>query len=126
MIVSSGKVSFGFYLVHGPVMWIVGDRLIAVVGRPRRTAESRIPGWINLLPLPDAGPLGLELNALVPHLILLPLTLWLGGVVTKLIDLPSVRLSKWLFKQRSDTTKGIENNNEMKAMLPYYSDQQAR
>ena len=107
-------------------MWIVGDRLIAAVGRPRRTAKTRIPGWINVFPLTDAGPLGLELNALVPHLILLPLTLWLGGVVTKLVDVPSVKLSKWLFKQRCETTKIIDNDSEMKAMLPYYNDQQPR
>ena len=53
----------------------------------------------------NQGPLGLELNAIAPHLILLPLTLWLGAVVTKLVDLPSARLSKSLFRQRNDNSK---------------------
>lgn len=71
-------------------MWTVGDRLIATVGRPRVTAEKRVPGWINLFPISDEGPLGLEINALVPQHILLPLTLWLAAVVTQLVDVPSV------------------------------------
>lgn len=54
---------------------------------------------MNLMPLSNAGPLGLEINAVVPQLILLPCTLYFAGVVTKLFDEPSVTLAKWLFKQ---------------------------
>ena len=122
----TGKISFGFYLVHGPVMWTVGDRLNAAVGRPRGGAGERAPGWTNLFPLSDAGPLGLEINALVPHIILLPLTLWLAGVVTKLIDLPSAKLSKWVFQQRIQSPKALAADSEMEAMLVHYSEQLPR
>jgi hypothetical protein len=44
-----------------------------------------------------AGPLGLEPSFLAPHLILLPFTLWVAEVVTKLIDEPSVRFVAWLY-----------------------------
>lgn len=91
-------------------MWTAGDRLYAAVGRPRRTAETRIPSWIDLYPMSDHGPLGLELNAIAPHLVLLPLTLWLGAVVTKLVDLPSARLSRSLFRQRSECSKILGNS----------------
>lgn len=93
-----GKISFGFYLVHGPVIWTIGDRVLAAVGRPHQGAEERIPSWVNLFPLSDYGPLGLEVNAVLPHLIILPAALYFAGVVTKLFDEPSVTLSKWLFK----------------------------
>lgn len=60
--------------------------------------EERVAGYYNLLPLSDWGPLGLEISALAPQLILLPTTLYFAGVVTKLFDEPSVKFSKWLFK----------------------------
>ena len=104
-------------------MWTVGDRLYAAVGRPRARAEETVPGWTNLFPIPDAGPLGLELNTLVPHIILLPLTIWLAVVVTKLIDMPSLKLSKRLFKQQSQKPRALDADSEMSAMLPSYSDQ---
>jgi hypothetical protein len=44
-----------------------------------------------------AGPLGLELSVLAPHLIILPVTLWLAEIVTKLVDEPSVRFSQWAY-----------------------------
>lgn len=92
-----GKVSFGFYLVHGPCIWTIGDRLLAMVGRPHLGAQQRVPGYMNLFPMSDWGPLGLEINAVAPQLILLPCTLYLAGVVTQLFDQPSMKFSKWLF-----------------------------
>ena len=92
-----GKISYGLYLVHGPVLWTLGDRIYAAVGRLRQNQSAVVPGWINLIPLPSWGPLGLEVNYLIPHLILLPSTLWLAEVVTKLFDEPSVMFSRWLF-----------------------------
>ena len=49
--VIAAKISFGIYLVHGPLIWTVGDRIYAAVGRPRITAPDRIPEWIDILPL---------------------------------------------------------------------------
>lgn len=94
-----GRISFAFYLVHGPVLWLVGDRLYAAVGWPREWHASNAPGWINRFPLPKGGPLGLEPSFLVLHFILLPLTLWLAEIVTKVFDDPSIRLSQWLYKK---------------------------
>ncbi|PYH89276.1 acyltransferase [Aspergillus ellipticus CBS 707.79] len=94
-----GRVSFAFYLVHGPVLWVLGDRLYAAVGWTRDSHALNCPGWINRLPLPRTGPLGLEVNFLLSQLILLPTTLWLAEIVTKLIDEPSVRFAQWLYRR---------------------------
>lgn len=86
-------------------MWTIGDRIYAAVGRPNFAAEDRIPDWINCFPISDGGPVGLEINTIVPHIILLPLTLWMAVVVTKLVDAPSVKLSKYLFGQKKRNVK---------------------
>lgn len=91
-----GRVSFGFYLVHGPVLWTLGDRLYAASGRIREGHIGVIPDWINLLPLPAVGPFGLEINYLVPQFILLSFTLWLAEIVTRCLDEFSVHASRWL------------------------------
>ncbi|KAK3104239.1 hypothetical protein LTR53_018630, partial [Teratosphaeriaceae sp. CCFEE 6253] len=92
-----GRVSYGFYLVHGPVLWTLGDRLYAASGRVREGHVGVVPTWINLFPFSSYGPFGLEINYLVPHLILLPLTLCLAEAITKLIDEPSVKFAQWAF-----------------------------
>lgn len=94
-----GQISFSLYLVHGPVLWILGDRLYASTGWIKEDHAVRAPGWINRFRLPRAGPLGLEVNFLAPQLILLPLTLWLAELVTKMIDEPSVRFAQWLYRR---------------------------
>ncbi|KAF2153586.1 hypothetical protein K461DRAFT_224487 [Myriangium duriaei CBS 260.36] len=91
-----GKVSFTFYLVHGPVLWTLGDRFYAAAGRLRAGHIGVVPGWINLVPLPGYGPFGLEINYLVPMLILLGFTLWLAELGTKFIDEPSVKFAQWV------------------------------
>ncbi|KAL4959063.1 acyltransferase family protein [Aspergillus stella-maris] len=92
-----GRVSFAFYLVHGPVLWVLGDRLYAAVGWARGSHPTSCPGWIDRLPLPRIGPLGMEVSFLAPHLILLPVTLWLAEVVTRVVDGPSVQFASWLY-----------------------------
>ena len=92
-----GRISFALYLVHGPVLWVLGDRLYATLGWYKDTHEAGIPGWINKLHIPKVGPLGLELSFFLAHLVLLPVTLWLAELVTRFIDEPSVRFSKWLY-----------------------------
>ncbi|OBW68935.1 MAG: hypothetical protein AUREO_010130 [Aureobasidium pullulans] len=93
-----GRISYMFYLVHGPIMSTLGDRLYAAVGMQRTNHAIVVPHWIGRFPIPSIGPLGLELNFLLPHLILLPFTLWIGEVLTVLVDDSCVRLAAWLRK----------------------------
>jgi peptidoglycan/LPS O-acetylase OafA/YrhL len=92
-----GRVSFAFYLVHGPVLRILGDRLYVATGWSRESHAIGLPDWINIFPLSKAGPLGLELSFLAPHLIILPVTLWLAEIATKLLDKPSVKFAQWAY-----------------------------
>lgn len=93
-----GRISFALYLVHGPILWTIGERLYAAVGWSRAAnVAANIPGWVDIVPLSKAGPLGLELAFLVPQLILLPLTFWVAEIVTKLFDEPSVKFAQWLY-----------------------------
>jgi peptidoglycan/LPS O-acetylase OafA/YrhL len=94
-----GRISFALYLVHGPVLWTLGDRLYVATGWFKDDHLQYIPWWINAFPLSQKGPLGLELSFLAPHLILLPLTLWVAEVVTKVFDEPSVRFSQWAYEK---------------------------
>ncbi|RDW77621.1 hypothetical protein BP6252_05674 [Coleophoma cylindrospora] len=94
-----GRISFGLYLVHGPVLWILGDRLYAAAGWSRDFNNTGLSSWKNLFPLSTSGPLGLEVAFLAPHLIILPVTLWLAEIATKLFDEPSVRFAGWAYKQ---------------------------
>ncbi|KAL9095096.1 MAG: hypothetical protein Q9165_002699 [Trypethelium subeluteriae] len=92
-----GRHCFALYLVHGPVLWTLGDRVYAAVGWVSDNHRNKIPNWVNIFPMPNVGPLGLELNFLIPHLVLLPVTLWVTEVVTKLFDEPSVKFSQWVY-----------------------------
>lgn len=92
-----GRISYMFYLVHGPVMWTLGDRLYAAVGMSREGHAMGVPGWSNRFPIPKVGPFGLELSFLAAHLILLPFTLWVAEMATALIDDPSVKFCAWLY-----------------------------
>jgi peptidoglycan/LPS O-acetylase OafA/YrhL len=87
-----GKVSYAFYLCHGPVLWTIGDRTYAAVGWIRSNHAAQYPFWVNLLKLPAWGPVGLEFNFLVAQLLLLPTTLWLAGMVTRAIDEPILKV----------------------------------
>ncbi|KAF3028133.1 hypothetical protein E8E15_008835 [Penicillium rubens] len=97
-----GRISFAFYLVHGPVLWTLGDRLYAAVGFVLDSHYENCPWWINRLPLPNVGPLGLEVNFLVANLVLLPLTIWLAEVTTRLVDEPAVKFSQWIYQRALD------------------------
>jgi peptidoglycan/LPS O-acetylase OafA/YrhL len=94
-----GRIAFALYLVHGPVLWILGDRLYAATGWAREAHHEHIPNWIDKFPLSKSGPLGFELSFWVPQLILLPVTLWISQVVTKLFDEPSVKFAQWFYRK---------------------------
>lgn len=97
-----GRVSFSLYLVHGPVLWTIGDRIYTAVGwvGANGTAQAEnIPQWVDRLPLPKYGPMGLELAFLLPHLILLPVTFWCAEMVTRFIDEPAVRFAQAFYRR---------------------------
>ena len=93
-----GKISFGFYLVHGPIMNTLGMRLYHATG-VMHTDYGHLAAWNNVFPLPAFGPLGLEFNFVVAHIILLPFTFWMAEICTKWIDEPSVKFARWIYVQ---------------------------
>lgn len=96
-----GRVSFALYLVHGPILWTLGDRLYTAVGWAGSNGPEQainIPWWVDRLPLSKAGPLGLEPAFLLPHLILLPVTFWCAEMVTRYVDEPAVRFAQWFYR----------------------------
>lgn len=97
-----GRVSFALYLVHGPVLWTLGDRLYTAVGWAASIGPGEVEGlpqWVDRFPLPMYGPLGLEVAFLVPHLVLLPVTFWCAEMVTKFIDEPAVKFAQSLYRR---------------------------
>ncbi|KAF6808572.1 acyltransferase [Colletotrichum plurivorum] len=92
-----GRISFALYLVHGPVLGVLGDRIYTAVGWWKDSEKEHLAHLVDRFLLPRVGPLGLEPAFLIPHLVLLPLTLWLAEVVTRFVDEPSVRFAQWLY-----------------------------
>jgi peptidoglycan/LPS O-acetylase OafA/YrhL len=96
-----GRISFALYLVHGPILNSIGDRVYLAVGWTRAADDRLGPlaGWQNIFPLPKTGPMGLEIAFLVPNLLLLPLTLWVADLVTRAVDEPAVKFAAWLYRR---------------------------
>ncbi|KAH7013909.1 acyltransferase family-domain-containing protein [Ilyonectria destructans] len=94
-----GRISFGLYIIHGPVLWTLGDRLYFATGWQTEEQLQHIPQWSNKFSLPKAGPFGLEISFLVPHIILLPVTCCLAEITTRAIDTPSVKFAAWVYKK---------------------------
>jgi peptidoglycan/LPS O-acetylase OafA/YrhL len=94
-----GRISFALYLVHGPLLWTLGDRLYAAVGFKGKGQMEHIPQWVDKFVLPQTGPVGLEFAFLLPHLILLPITLCMADLVTRAVDQPSVQFSAWVYRK---------------------------
>ncbi|KAH8693979.1 acyltransferase family-domain-containing protein [Talaromyces proteolyticus] len=91
-----GRISYALYLVHGPVLWLLGSRMYAATGWSGDCA-IHVPACENQFSLPKNKPMGLEMSFLLPHLILLPVTLWMAEIVTRLFDQTSVQFSQWLY-----------------------------
>ncbi|PBP16786.1 acyltransferase [Diplocarpon rosae] len=79
-------------LLREPALPVPGPGLLCAVGWTRIRHETGIPMWVDAWPMSRAGPLGLEWAFLVPHLILLPVTLWMAEICTRFIDTPSVQV----------------------------------
>ncbi|KAI1843163.1 hypothetical protein JX266_010690 [Neoarthrinium moseri] len=94
-----GRISYALYLVHGPVLWTLGDRIYTAVGWHSEQQLQNLSHWADKFALSKTGPLGLEISFILPHIILLPATIWLADIVTRLIDEPSVRFAQWLYSR---------------------------
>lgn len=93
-----GNISYALYLVHGAILWTIGDRLYCAVGYARETHSSSMPSWIDIFPLSKAGLLGFEPAVLLPQIILIPLTFWVAEIGTKIFDENSVGFAQWLYQ----------------------------
>ncbi|CAN8099676.1 unnamed protein product [Discula destructiva] len=96
-----GRVSYAFYLVHGPILWTLGDRLYCAVGWAGSNGPEQfvhLAWWVNKLPLPMVGPVGLEVAFLLPHVVLLPVTFWAAEAVMHWLDDPAVKFAQWFLK----------------------------
>lgn len=87
-----GRISFALYLIHIPVQVSFGDVIFRMTGFSR--ASTQPSGFDNWFPLPDVGPLGFEVNFLLPQMIILPVTLYISELVTKIFDEPSVWIGR--------------------------------
>lgn len=85
-----GRISFALYLVHIPIATTIGDRIFRVTGYLRPLTEPS--AWDSWLSIPKIGPLGMELDFLIPQLFLLPITFYIAEIACKLLDEPSVSL----------------------------------
>ncbi|KPM44151.1 hypothetical protein AK830_g2459 [Neonectria ditissima] len=94
-----GRISFGLYLIHGPILWTLGDRLYVAMGWFVTEHLENIPQWANKMTLPKTSPAGLEISYLLPHIILVPVTFGLAELVTRFVDTPSVKFASWLYKK---------------------------
>lgn len=74
--------------------------MYAICGLTDRYTELK--AWENIVRLPAGGPLGLEIQWIVPMLCMLILTLALSEIFTRFIDDPSIRFVHWIF------SKGLE------------------
>jgi hypothetical protein len=94
-----GRISYALYLIHGPILWTLGDRVHTAVGWHQEEQLKNLGQWADKFVLPKSGPLGLEVAFILPQIILLPVMVWLAGVVTRLVDEPSVRFCQWLYSR---------------------------
>lgn len=97
-----GRVSYSFYLIHGPLLWSVGVRMYAACGLARRYQQIR--SWDNWMKLPKIGPLGMEIRWLLPMIFMLIVTLAAADLFTQLVDEPSIRFVQWAFSEGVDET----------------------
>ncbi|KAL2257362.1 hypothetical protein VTK26DRAFT_280 [Humicola hyalothermophila] len=103
-----GRVSFMFYLAHLPMQYILGDRVARMFGH---VAEGAQPSWWdNRLAVPDVGPLGFNSRFLLMTAVMLPVNMLVADFLTKVLDVPCVRLGKrltrWLgLEQRAAARK---------------------
>ncbi|KAI5363004.1 putative acyltransferase 3 domain-containing protein [Septoria linicola] len=89
-----GRISFSMYLVHGPLMWTLGDRVYRFFGHI--TMPEMTTMWDEKLPIPEFGLHAFTTRFLVAQAFILPMTFAFGHLGTILFDDPSVKLGKFV------------------------------
>ncbi|CZT14404.1 related to hard surface induced protein 3 (sterol glycosyl transferase) [Ramularia collo-cygni] len=113
-----GRISFMFYLFHGPVLWILGDRIYGAVGYVTEKRMLEIPTWVNLFPVTNWGVYALEVRYLLPHLILLPVTFWVAELGTTFIDTPCNDFAQWVYRKTLPASSDRDRQNERSKNSP--------
>jgi len=100
-----GRNSFALYLVHGPMIGILSERLFWLAGvykfppSPDSLAKfgHLYNRWFDASwwPFPDAGPRGMEPNFLFCAVTSIVVFLYIAELGTKMFDTPSVQLARW-------------------------------
>jgi len=102
-----GRHSFALYLIHGPMIGLLSERLFILTGVKAPEGESGeekfghlTDRWINSPIWPFGGkegwPKGLEPNFWFCVVISLPVFLYVAEVGTRTFDTPSVKIARWV------------------------------
>ncbi|KAH8645960.1 acyltransferase 3, partial [Tricladium varicosporioides] len=99
-----GKHSFALYLLHGPTIAIVSERLLYLTGAKSAIDAEQVVQFgylenklldLKWWPFTNVGPDGLELNFLFCLVISMITFLYIAELGTKSLDVPSIRVSRW-------------------------------
>lgn len=111
-----GEVSFMLYLVHLPMIQIVGGRLHSLLGGPAFDEHIKGTPFEGSLAIPDVGPVGLSTRLVICMGVMLGICLPIAWYATEWVDQPSVRLSKKLaIKCRLEADR---TSNKVEPVLP--------
>jgi hypothetical protein len=102
------------YLVHIPVLAILGDRVSRMLGQIPFDAQDS--WWNNRLYIPDVGPAGMRSRFLVTLAVLLPICLAVSDIGTRLLDVPSVKAGK-IITRRLGLERGMHRDMEAETDL---------
>lgn len=92
-----GRISYALYLVHGPILSSIGDRVYFTFGWVPNEMDPSMEYWMDWFSVSKKGLMGLELDFLLPHLVLVPITFGMANIVTKYVDDYAVSWSARLY-----------------------------
>ena len=107
-VLDLGKHSFALYLVHGPMIGILSERLFYLVGLKQALSDVEIQNFAHLTnkrrdaswwPFSPGGTPGFEPNFLVCVAISVPVFLYVAELGTKFFDAPSVHFARWAYNK---------------------------
>ena len=99
-----GRVSFMLYLVHLPVLAVMGDRVARALGQVY--VKSEPSRWDYRVRVPDFGPVGMSSRCVLGFGVVLPVALVVSEFGTRVLDMPSVRFGKKLVSRMALDREG--------------------